>query len=80
MKRKLNFPQKITMFKIMKSLIGTLSTALLMLVALFHYSASAVAATATFTLQDQTGLPSAHKIYVLGYSATPGYYLNSDGT
>ncbi|HEY8098985.1 MAG TPA: hypothetical protein VIE65_23215 [Methylobacter sp.] len=80
MKIKLNFPQISTPLKSMRRLIGTLSSALLMLVALFHYSASAVAATATFTLQDQTGLPSAHKIYVVGWSSSPGYYLNSDGT
>lgn len=36
--------------------------------------------TATFTLKDSTGLGDEHVIYVLGYSATPGYYLESDGT
>jgi hypothetical protein len=57
------------------------ATFCLMLAALFSYSASAVAATATFSLVDNTTLQSgSYKIYVAGYSATPGYYLNSDGT
>lgn len=54
--------------------------ACLMSAALLHYSASAVAGTATFSIQDKTNLQGSYAIYVAGYSATPGYYLKNDGT
>lgn len=81
MKTKYCLPQKNGCSQNKKRFILTLPAALcLMLIALLHYSASVFAVTATFTLQDQTGLPLGHKIYVAGWSATPAYYMYSDGT
>ena len=84
MKTKYCLPQKNGCSQNKKRFILTLPTALcLMLIALLHYSVSVFAGIATFTLLDETGLPtgpSGHKIYVAGWSATPGYYLSSNSS
>ncbi|WP_196137897.1 hypothetical protein [Aliikangiella sp. G2MR2-5] len=73
----------------MKKYIGMLFKLLCIVNLLLSFTARAASTptptqtstpVATFTLQDKTGLGKNHKIYVLGFSSNPGYYLNSDGT
>ncbi len=69
-----------TLVDVTKTLTGAI---MLMAILFLHYANAGSpgnSPTATFTLEDKTGLPAAHKIYVLGFSASPGFYLNSDGT
>lgn len=73
----LNTPNPMT-----KSVLGTITALLILALSSFSIlSASpAKSPSATFSIVDSTGLPNSHKIYVLGFSSTPGFYLNSDGT